>query len=403
VRCAPYSLSVAAMVAALAIVAATAHASEQPLCASSALRVTVDFERARAAACTFIDERRVDVRIEPETRPINDSAWYAFKIHAATPGSVEISVRYVDGTHRYRPKVSVDGQTWRALDESAVTAAADKASVAFSLVVPSGETVVAAQPIETNAQALDRWNDAVAQRRLLRTEIGRSIDGAPIVAFATQATSTRRTLVLLGRQHPPETTGAVAFDAFLARLLEDDAQAQRFRESTAILALPMLNPDGLARGHWRTNTAGIDLNRDWGPFTQPETRAAARAIDHVARSRPLIGLIDFHATRRDVIYAQPAEDPLYPSGLTEDWFARWKDRAGDAAPPISRAHDAKQPNAKTWSRLRFGVSGVTYEAADDTDPVEVRRIARLSAEAYMDAVLALSPEHHIAPAPAMPR
>lgn len=396
---------IAAMTAACAAIAAPqrAFATEQPLCANATLTVIADFERARANACDLPDERRIDVRIEPETSPINDSAWYAFKLRTVAPGPVQVTLRYVNGTHRYRPKISTDGQSWRVIDAAAVTATADGSSASFSLDVSTGDTWIAAQPLETNVQALDRWQDAVAQRRLLRAEIGRSVDGAAIIAFATPAGATRRTLVLLGRQHPPETTGAVAFDAFLARLLEDDPQAQKFREETAILALPMLNPDGLARGHWRTNTAGIDLNRDWGPFTQPETRAAARAIEHVARTRPIIGVIDFHATRRDVIYAQPSADPLYPLGLAEDWFARWKISAGDAAPPISRSHDAKQANAKTWSRLRFGVSGVTYEAADDTDPAEVTRIARLSAEAYMEAVLALSPERLAPPAPVTSR
>jgi hypothetical protein len=395
--------SLAAALAFSAAFAAEGHASGRALCSNAGLSVIADFERARATACRVDDERRVEVRIEPEAVPINDSAWYAFKIQATTPGPVQITLRYRNGTHRYRPKVSTDGHAWRAIEDGLISVGGEGAHAAFSVDVAAGETIIAAQPLETNTQALDRWQDALVQRRLLRTVIGRSVDGAPIYAFATPAAATRYSLVLLGRQHPPETTGGVAFDAFLQRLLEDDATAQGFRQGVAILAFPVLNPDGLARGHWRTNTAGLDLNRDWGPLTQPETNAAARAIDHVVRNRPMIGLIDFHSTRRDVIYAQPAGDPLFPSGLAEDWFARWKVGAGQASPAISRSHDATQLNAKTWSRLRFGVSGVTYEVGDNTDLVEVRRIARLSAEAYMDAFLNLTAERLVAPAPAPSR
>ena len=37
----------------------------------------------------------------------------------------------------------------------------------------------------------------------------------------------------------------------------------------------MANPDGAA-ARTRKNGVGADLNRDWGPFQQPETRAAMR-------------------------------------------------------------------------------------------------------------------------------
>ena len=40
--------------------------------------------------------------------------------------------------------------------------------------------------------------------------------------------------------------------------------------------VPMVNPDG-AEANTRINGVGADLNRDWGVFHQPETRAAARA------------------------------------------------------------------------------------------------------------------------------
>lgn len=405
----PRVLVLAARSAAFALLAALlfaafvsptrAHTSPAPLCTGGAVSVSADFERARATSCTISQDRRIEVRIEPETRPINDSAWFAFKVSAQSAGAVHVTLSYSGGTHRYRPKISTDGLSWRAIDAEAITVTPDRATAAFSFESAAGDVWISAQPLETAAQALARWQAHVADGRLLRTEVGRSINAAPLVALATPARATRRTLVLLARQHPPETPGAVAFDAFFERLLEDDALAQGFRADTAILAFPVLNPDGLARGHWRTNAAAVDLNRDWGPFSQPETRAAARAIEHVARTRPIIGVIDFHATRRDVIYAQPANDPLFPMGLSEDWFARWKDRAGGSAPPISRAHDATQANAKTWSRLRFGVSGVTYEVADEADLADVKRLARLSAEAYMDAVAALAPERLSSPSP----
>jgi cytosolic carboxypeptidase protein 6 len=370
---------------------ALAQAASAPLCAGAGLQVLANFERARASACSIGDDRTVTIEIAPETQPINDSAWFAFKIRAAAPAPVRLILNYSGGTHRYRPKVSHDGETWRVIPNALVAVSQNQRQATFTIEAGVGEISVAAQPLETSAMAMARWAQTIAAKRLIQTTVGSSVRGEPIFALATLAQSTSHTLVLIARQHPPETAGAVAFDAFFARLLEDDALAVAFRSRVAILAFPVLNPDGIASGHWRTNAAGSDLNRDWGPFRQPETAAAARAIEYAVRARPLIGLIDFHATFRDVIYAQPADAAMFPALLGESWFARWRAFPGGTMPPISRAHDPAQANAKTWSRLRFGVSGVTYEVADEADLESTRATARASAESFMGAFLALTP------------
>ncbi len=53
--------------------------------------------------------------------------------------------------------------------------------------------------------------------------------------------------------------------------------------------VPAVNPDGLALGV-RFDSTGADLNRDWGRFSRPETRAVA---EFVTRWKPHV-LIDAH-------------------------------------------------------------------------------------------------------------
>ncbi len=50
-------------------------------------------------------------------------------------------------------------------------------------------------------------------------------------------------------------------------------------EEHNFLILPLLNPDGMALGHWRHNLGSVDLNRDWGIFGQPETTAVTREAE----------------------------------------------------------------------------------------------------------------------------
>ena len=66
--------------------------------------------------------------------------------------------------------------------------------------------------------------------------------------------------------------------------------------------IPNMNPDGVEHGFWRHNMGGIDLNRDWGPFTQPETVLVRDQLDRfVQTGSPQLSLfLDFHSTDRDV-------------------------------------------------------------------------------------------------------
>lgn len=356
-------------------------------CSGSGLAVGTGFERARASACTITGPDRIEVVVRPETVPVNDSAWYAFRIDSSETRTVSVTLRYRDGTHRYHPQTSVDGVLWEPVPADGAQLAVRAPVAQFTVTVPPGGITVAAQPLETVAAALGRWEESVAAGRLERRVFGTSVRGAPLVALATPAPAARDTLVLVARQHPPEATGALAFDAFLARLLEDDPLASRFRGATAILALPVLNPDGIAAGHWRTNAGLVDLNRDWGAGTQPETRAATALIEAVHGHRPVVALVDFHSTRRSVLYAHPAGDALHPPGLVEAWFARWQSVPDGRFPPVSRSFTPEELTSKTWGRVRLGISPVTYEEADTATPADIRRSARASAEALMETIL----------------
>jgi hypothetical protein len=85
-------------------------------------------------------------------------------------------------------------------------------------------------------------------------------------------------LLVLCRQHGDEPASTEAILGLVHRLARGGDPA--LRASLAHISLylvPMVNPDGAEAGT-RPNGAGADLNRDWGVFQQPETRAMARAV-----------------------------------------------------------------------------------------------------------------------------
>jgi len=62
--------------------------------------------------------------------------------------------------------------------------------------------------------------------------------------------------------HPGELPGSHMLNGAINFLLsKDNVQAQLLRDKFVFYIVPMINPDGVYRGHYRTDTNGINLNR----------------------------------------------------------------------------------------------------------------------------------------------
>ena len=376
--------------------AQAADAPANAVCDTGRFAVTAAYPGARANGCRVHGERDVALWIEPEDQPpINPSPWYGFHVRAHAgeePGTLRVALRYAMHEHRYAPWTSIDGESWQTLPADARLVGEDGATLVLR---PGRDGLFVSAQENINLDQYRRWREALSARHpeLRWQSLGDSVAGRPIWMAETDPDANAY-LLLLGRQHPPEVPGALALRSFAEHLLADRVRACAgaasprcaFYRQHSIVLIPNLNPDGVALGHWRHNLGGTDLNRDWGPFTQPETQAVQALVDRwLADGRKPRLVLDYHATHRNVFYTQMLPDTTEPPAFAARWL-----RAARASGDVYDFEEApralsESATAKNYFYRRFGVPAITYEVGDATD----RSAIAASAAAFADAMVSV--------------
>ncbi len=353
-------------------------------CETENAKIFIGYPTAKLDSCDVIGAKRVQVKSLPENTPINDSPWYGFYVKPKAEGQLRVKLKYRDGNHRYPPKISYDGTTWDWLPSSKTIQNSDD-EVEIILPLDDRGFYVSAQEILT-AQAHDNWLEKASQISFLTlSQIGASKEGHPIKKLQTPD-SEKPYVILVGRQHPPELTGALAMIPFMETVFGDTELAKQFRDRFNIIAVPLLNPDGVDAGYWRHNFSGKDLNRDWGPFTEPETQAMKGEIDRlVADGRQIAFFLDFHSTRSNLLYTQTDEEVTSPAMFAHNWVTAVDARIDDKIYPFTRkpSPNSGLPTSKNYIYERFGIPAITYEVGDNTNRKALSDAAIVFAEEMM--------------------
>lgn len=91
----------------------------------------------------------------------------------------------------------------------------------------------------------------------------------------------KKVVFVSARVHPGETSSSFVFNGFLNFIVSNDPRAVKLRDIFVFKLIPFLNPDGVVRGHYRTDQRGVNLNRvyvDPSPTLHPTIYAARQVI-----------------------------------------------------------------------------------------------------------------------------
>ncbi|MDJ0916845.1 MAG: M14 family zinc carboxypeptidase [Woeseiaceae bacterium] len=351
-------------------------------CDTGLFQVDDGFVGARRGACDVIADNRVRLHIVREDDKVrNPSPWYAFRLMGAESETVSVTLDYGDWKHRYVPKISRDGRTWSVAPEAMFTQPSEN-TLELSLKLSSEPVWIAGNPMLLPAD-YEVWARSLAHETDASLSIaGRSIKGLPIYRLESGADN-EEVIFLTGHQHPPEIPGAIAMLEFLETLYAETELAAEFRDRFHIVSLPLLNPDGIIYGHWRHNLGGTDLNRDWGPFAEPETRVIKQTLDELDEQDKRVRMfMDFHATKDNRFYTQ--SEPTAPEGFSAEWLARSGARISNDYVFVNDPRPTSPTaNGKNYMYKRYGIPSLTYEVGDETPEESNRDATRVFAEEFM--------------------
>jgi murein tripeptide amidase MpaA len=279
--------------------------------------------------------------------------WFHFRVSGAAGRELVLGIgglggsAYPDGWPGYRACVSEDRQYWARAETSF-----DKGEGALTIrYTPEGDLAWFAY---FAPYSMERHHDLVAEAAqcdgVSHRCLGYSLDGQPIDCLELGEGATQ--VWLYARQHPGESMAEWWMEGALECLTDPaDPVARALRAKCRLHVVPNCNPDGSARGHLRTNAAGVNLNREWhepSAERSPEVLAIRNAMDESG--------VDFAID----VHGDEAIPQVFIAGF--EGIPSWSDAQGAAYNRFRTILERRTPDfqtAKGYPTARPGQANMT--------------------------------------------
>ncbi|MEM7638362.1 MAG: M14-type cytosolic carboxypeptidase [Pseudomonadota bacterium] len=192
--------------------------------------------------------------------------WFHFRVSGEKGQSLRLVIEnaggaaYPKGWENYQAVVSEDLMDWRRVPTSY-----DGQSLTIEATLNVNAIYVAYfAPYSSERHGmLVAGAQNYAEGRI--SVLGQTLDGRDLDLITLgEPGPEKRKIWITARQHPGETMAEWWMEGFLERMLDPISAISKDLMSRAVFyIIPNMNPDGSARGHLRTNAAGVNLNREW--------------------------------------------------------------------------------------------------------------------------------------------
>ena len=248
--------------------------------------------------------------------------WFHFRVSGAGKRELVLKISglgasaYPMGWPDYRACVSEDRDYWGRAETSW-----DAAEAGGTLTIrhaPAGDLAWFAY---FAPYSMERHHDLVSESAacegVTHRCLGLSLDGRPIDCLEMGEGDLQ--VWLYARQHPGESMAEWWMEGALELLTDPaDPVGRVLRTKCRLHLVPNANPDGSARGHLRTNAAGVNLNREWhepSAERSPEVLAIRNAMDETG--------VDFAMD----VHGDEAIPAVFLAGF--EGIPSWKERQGE--------------------------------------------------------------------------
>ena len=357
-------------------------------CSTDTVKIDFSFSGSGNLSCEVIKSDYIKIFINPELDDsINPSPWFAFR-KSEHSKSIKLELDYKNYHHRYHPKISIDKKSWNKIDEANILKKENGKIVVINFLPSSQKNYVASQELITNFWYNKWYNELENSGRVRREIIGFSVLKNPIPMFFVEKNINNPYILILGRQHPPEVTGAFAMRGFINQLLNKNSLSDSFLKNYNILFVPLMNPDGVMNGYWRYNENKKDLNRDWGIFIQPETDAVNKKLTEL-KNKKLALFIDFHSTFKNLFYISDIAEESPMKNFLEDWLLGSRKSLSEANYKYEIINSLNKDNgvSKNYIYNKYKIPSVTYEVSDNEDRDVIQQSSSILAINLMELLL----------------
>lgn len=350
---------------------------------------TTSFKSARLDSIEKVAQNRFTAWVLPENEPVNKSPWFAFAVKAVDQRTIHLTMKYGEYQHRFIPKVSTDKLNWKPLEPSKITVDTLNHTAILQLNISPEELYVSAQEIETSEDTYAWVNNFIGDKHKTELKVvGKTALGNDNYVMVHENESVENSIAIIARQHPPEIPGGtIGFQSFYETLFSETETAKEFRQGFNIYTFPLINPDGADAGNWRHNANGVDLNRDWIEFSQPETKMVKDFIENkVNDGKKIRFALDFHTSRSGpYLLVLDSINEAKTSKIIPDWIE--KIESNSPLKVEARRRSQKLPYCYNYFYNTFDAEAVTYEDGDEIDRDIIKEKARIYATELMKVLL----------------